>query len=94
MTAYIELPESYPVDDIDESSITLSIDGNDFGAIESIKEIGDHDENGINDLMVKFDRQAIISMFKEGLFDLTISGLVNGSQFEGVDTIRVINKGK
>jgi hypothetical protein len=104
MTVYIEPPEGYLAENIDPASITLSIDSNNFVVKEEDPtEVGDYDENGVSDLMVKFDRQALISVFNEGLFDLTlkedyfdlmISGLVDGYQFEGIATIRVINKGK
>jgi len=68
-------------------------------------EIKDRDGDGIPELMVKFDRQMVINyiwdrlchmgivpLSKEGgEVDLTITGeLINGTSFEGSDTIRVI----
>ncbi len=59
-------------------------------------EIGDYDHDGIPDLMVKFDRQAVINILPIGdSVEIIISGrLTDGTPFEGTDTIRVIGKGK
>lgn len=104
LTAYIELPEGYDVSDINVSTINL---------IDSIPvdttapaTIGDYDGDGISDLMVKFNRSAVIVYL--GTEDVTedetgtdyyeestITGeLADGTPFEGSDTIRVIDKGK
>jgi len=107
LTAYIELPEgydvSYDVSDINVSTINL---------LDSIPvdptapaTIGDYDGDGISDLMVKFNRTAVIVYL--GTEDVTedetgtdfyeestITGeLTDGTPFEGSDTIRVIDKG-
>ncbi len=49
--------------------------------------------------MVKFDRNLVIDYFEErsltsGEVTLTLTGEVDGTQFEGADTIRVIKRGK
>ena len=103
LTAYIELPEGYDVGDINVSTINL---------LDSIPvdptapaTIGDCDGDGISDLMVKFNRTAVIIYL--GTEDVTedetgtdyyeestITGeLTDGTPFEGSDTIRVIDKG-
>lgn len=100
--AYIELPEGYYVEDIDCPTILLE---GEIGAescdrsIESL--VGDYDEDGILDYMVKFDRQAVIDHIEDiGIEDndkvqLTVVGeLDDGTPFEGSDTIRVIDKRK
>lgn len=90
ITAYIELPEIYDVSEIDVSSILLNdaipVD------LEAPTEIGDYDEDGIPDLMVKFDRASVIDLLSVGEATLTITGEVNGIPFEGNDTIRVIDE--
>ncbi len=95
VTAYIELPEGYDVNQIDVSSILL----NDmFPAIDKPTEIGDYDDDGITDLMVKFDRQLLIEYLKvqeygDGdMVELTVTGEAAGTRFEGFDTIRAIRE--
>ncbi len=89
ITAYIELPEGYSVDDIDVSSITLN---GVISAEQSPSEVGDYDADGAADLMVKFDRQDLIAILSEGEETLAITGRVNEASFEGCDTIRVIGR--
>ena len=61
-------------------------------------EIGDHDGDGIQDLMVKFDRQTLIALLRDLVepptdVKLTVIGeLDDGTIFEGSDVIKVINK--
>jgi hypothetical protein len=57
--------------------------------------IGDYDENGINDLEVKFERQELIPLLNAGNVSVSICGELNdGTNFEGSKAIKVINKGK
>jgi hypothetical protein len=90
VTCYIELPQGYDADDILIHTIRLeSVIAAEFHPTT----IGDHDNDGIPDLMVKFSRAELISYLngQTGYIDLTISGdLVNGMQFSGEDTLRVI----
>ena len=113
ITAYIELIDSYTVYDIsDLSTISLitppgdpvqnavSVDPTDPSTI------GDYDGDNVPDLMVKFDRGAVISLMgtTDGLDDgtgtasqikLTIMGQVSdGTYFSGEDIVSVIEKGK
>jgi hypothetical protein len=95
ITCYIELPEGFDVNDIDVSTILL--DDAIYAELEPTK-IADHDIDGVPDLMVKFDRQAVIAYlismgYQDGVeVELTISGeLYEGASFEGSDTIRVID---
>ena len=101
ITAYIELPEEYSASGIDVSSILLN------GSIsvdpETPTEVGDCDLDSLPDLMVKFERAAVIALL--GTHDygedtgksvdvaLVITGDAAGTPFEGVDTIRVLLKG-
>ena len=94
VTAYIELPDGYDVADIDVGTVTLEAT---IPAEDHPTEIGDYDNDGVPDLMVKFDRQALIEYLDgtTGEVTLTVSGeLSDGTSFEGSDTITVINPGK
>jgi len=94
ITAYIELPESYDVSDIDVSTVVLN---GEVPAELHPTEIGDYDGDGIPDLMVKFDRAALTSHIyhtlgiRHGHVTLTITGqLTDGTMFEGSDSIKVM----
>lgn len=87
VTAYIELPSSYDVAQIDVS--TISLNGT-VPALPRPTEIGDYDKDDIPDLMVKFDRAAVQSVIGSGeSVEVTVTGEVAGVAFEGRDTIRV-----
>jgi hypothetical protein len=86
ITAYIELPEGYDVSDIDVSTVMLNTE---IQAEIHPTEIGDYDTDGIPDLMVKFDRAEVMALLSVGEATLTITGEVDGTPFEGSDTIRV-----
>jgi phage shock protein E len=62
ITAYIELPSPYNVNNIVVSSI----------------KIGDYNGNGVADLMVKFDRSAVEGLLTNGEERLWITSQVNG----------------
>jgi len=101
ITAYIELPREHSPAEIDVASILLN------GSIgvdpEAPTEIGDHDMDGLPDLMVKFQRAAIVEWLgsvdygedtgKSLEVTLAITGEVAGTPFEGIGTIRVLLKG-
>ena len=92
VTVYIELPVGYDVSQIEASSIMLN------GQVEAETkptEIGDYDDDGIPDLMIKFDRATVQSILEVGdEVEIVVTGeLTDGTPFEGSDTIRVIEKG-
>lgn len=89
ITCYIELPEGYDVADIDVDTVYLETVPADI----TLAEIGDYDLDGIPDLMVKFDRTAVAALLSPAdVVELTVTGeLVDGTPFEGTDTIRVID---
>jgi len=93
VTSYIELPADYDINTIDLESIRLN---DQIPITPEPTEIGDYDENGIPDLMVKFDRLDVQSILEVGdEVKIMITGkLINGKPFEGSDIIRVIDKGK
>jgi parallel beta-helix repeat protein len=93
ITAYIELPEGYNVSDVNISSILLN--GTIPVDMSAPTAIGDFDNDGVPDLMVKFNRSAVCQLILSkgvmvGNVTLSVSGkLANGIGFEGCDTIRV-----
>ena len=95
ITCYIELPEGYDVNSIDISTIELKVGENKVAIVaeDSPSELNDYDEDGIPDLMVKFDRAALIDYIKRkalsGEVTLTIVGGVNNKLFAGTDTIKI-----
>ena len=98
VTCYIELPPIFGADvyEIDVSSVKL---GSEVSA-EGISAIEDFDHDGVLELMVKFDREAVVSyIFSTGVdgyvtgfsrwVTLRVTGkLFSGTAFEGDDTIR------
>jgi hypothetical protein len=93
ITAYIELPEGYDAADINVSTIMLN---GTVPAEPSPTAISDYDSDGIPDLMVKFDRNAVVHyIYNQGIrygnANLTITGKLNdGTLFKGSDVIKVI----
>ena len=88
ITVYIELPEGYDVSDIDINSVTLN---STVSAFEFPYEIEDYDQDGIPDLMLKFDRQAFIESLDSdhGAAEITVEGqLHTGIRFEGIDIVK------
>ena len=79
-TAYITLPESYNVADIDISTVTC-------GGASAIRGVIDNDV-----LIAKFNRQGLTDVKTGESVALTVSGnLLDGTPFEGSDTIRIID---
>jgi len=95
ITVYIELPigHGYNVSMIDLG--TLMLNGQ-VKAETRPMEIGDYDSDSVPDFMVKFDRSAVQEILEVGNeVEITVKGeLTDGTQFEGIDTIRAIDKGK
>ncbi len=92
LTVYVELPEGYLASEIDISSIRL----NDtlYPDPEAHATIGDHNGDGVVDLMVKFNMMQVKALFSSaGQYDLEITGTVvrdnTTISFLGSDTIRV-----
>lgn len=86
ITAYIEV-DGYDPSWLDTSSLLLE------GTVPSSgpTNIGDHDGDGIKDLMVKFDRKEVIGILDTGeAVEITITGMVGETPFEGSDIVNVI----
>ena len=91
-TVYIELSEGFEVSEIDISSLKLN---DSAPALLKPVKVGDHDEDGIADLMVKFDRQQVIEILGSGTQMVTLTGqLSDGRPLAGIDFIRVIDSTK
>jgi hypothetical protein len=88
LTAYISLPEPYKEEDIDVASVKLSYKDN-FVQAEWGKATKQF-------LLVKFSGDEVIKMLKSetGRVQLAVTGLVNGIEFSGTDTITVIKPGR
>jgi uncharacterized repeat protein (TIGR02543 family) len=87
--AYIELPEGFDAQQIDISSIRLN---GTVSALPKPTKLGDHDRDGVPDLMVRFSRAAVESLLTPGgQVQITIAGQVAGIGFRGTDTIQVID---
>lgn len=106
ITAYIELSSSYDVTAVDVSSIKLQIEGYYFGVdLLAPTGIGDHDGDGVSDLMVKFQRLPITvnlmtidsSSVNQNFYEVEslVSGLLSdGNLFGCSDTLIILNSKK
>lgn len=98
VTCYIE-PDVYPPEEIVRATILMSYGSRSVPAEPRPWGIGDHDHDGIPDLMVKFSRKAVFKMLA-GLIlptyvTLEVSGeFTDGSPCYGTDRIRVIAPGR
>ncbi len=92
VTCYIEVLEGFDVYDIDISTIRV----NDIVPAEAHpSSIGDRDEDGLPDLMVKFGRQDVIALLHPGEnVCLNVSGEVGDHRFSGSDCVRTMGPGR
>ena len=82
---------------IDVSTVALDYLGDTVSAESAPAEIGDHDNDGTLDLMVKFSRTDVVGLLSalNGYVQLNVSGqLSDGTPFLGKDTIKVKSKTK
>ncbi len=90
VTGRIELPVGAPIDiyDIDVGSVLLQ---DTISVVPGSAEFGDEDGDGIEDLVVKFDRAEFQAVIPQGEFvEVTISGEAGIHTFMGLDTIRTL----
>ena len=92
VTCYIELPSPYLAADIDAASLRLNGVAPDLSHPTSL---GDDDQDGIADLMVKFRRADVIDATPNLVqATVTVAGaLQDGRRFEASDQISVISPG-
>ncbi len=89
VTVYIEMPNGFEVSQVEVSSVTLD---DSISVLAKPTEIGDQDEDGKPDLMIKFDAQAVRQLLAVGSQTVRVNGrLTDGTLFAGIDTIRVID---
>ena len=88
ITAYIELPEGYDVDDIDIGSVMLN--GTVMAELHPTV-VEDHNDNGIPDIMVKFSREMVQDNLIPGdEVEIEVTGeLLSKISFTCTETIRV-----
>ncbi len=89
LTCYLELPLGFDVGAIDVSTVMLN---DQVPAQLHPTQVGDYDQDGVADLMVKFDQALAQAALAVGnAVPMTVSGkLKDGTEFKGCDTIRVI----
>lgn len=92
ITAYIEIPD-YDVSKINISTVKLNgipaINDTKYGFVRN-PEIKDRDGDGYPELMVKFDRQEVEKLLREGNVTFFVIGEINGTYFMGEDGAKVI----
>ena len=72
------MPKGYDVKDIEVGSIRLSVAEKDFCVdLEPLITIGNYDEDGVSDLMVKFDNAAMRDHL-QGINDNEVEFTVTG----------------
>jgi hypothetical protein len=88
ITAYIEI-DGYALQEVDRATVTA----NGVPAFSSPWAIGDHDSDGIPDLMVKFDAPSVLDTLPVGEADIAVAGeFIDGTPFEGSDLVKVTGK--
>jgi len=93
ITCYIELSSAYSVENIDIETVMLSVNGSFIPSELFPTEIGDYNNNGIPDFMVKFDRLLVQDACGTGIVEMILTcQTYDGANFEGSDTVFVIDK--
>ncbi|MEW6593143.1 MAG: DUF2341 domain-containing protein, partial [Candidatus Hadarchaeota archaeon] len=97
ITAYIELPVGFNPENIGVGTVALEGGALMEGVLSAElhpTEVGDHDNDGVPDLMVKFDRAEVQNLVTVGdNVRLTVIGKWNEIPFRGTGSIRVIDPG-
>ncbi len=89
-TAFIEFNEDIDAFQINMNSVGLILNGHTmlWAQPEDI-EFSDFNENGIDDLTIKFDRQVVKESIGDGDVEISITGLVDNQFFQESDMVRV-----
>lgn len=100
LTAYIELPGGYDVRKIDVTTVRVWHEADWVPADKKPASVGDYDGDGIADLMVRFDRKAVIEKLIGDLqppaqVELWVVGVVATPgglrEFAGVDVAKLVD---
>jgi hypothetical protein len=97
ITVHIELPAGYDAGQIDLATVGINILGAWISSQSGPAPLGDYDKDKVPDLMVKFNRQAVIEALagKTGDMEMIVAGKLNNRcRFSGANTIEVIKPGK
>ena len=87
VTCYIELSDGYDPYDIDPSGVAFM---DSIPAVDHPGGVGDYDDDGIEELMVKFPRADVGAMLAPGdSVEVWVSAEVGSLAFTATDTIRV-----
>jgi hypothetical protein len=90
LTAYIE-PSGFAATSIDFPTVRLA---GSVTAVPKFAVVGDHNRNGIHDLMLKFSRPALDPLLAPGVNSLELTGsLVTGETFAGTGEVLAIDNG-
>jgi LysM repeat protein len=93
VTTYIELPEGWDAAEVDIHTVQFCLDEDCTNAEEHPTDVGDEDQDGIPDRMVKFSREAVVALLRgrTDAITLRVTGEISGTTFEATDSIRVLN---
>ena len=95
VTVIVILPPGYPTDDIDQDSLSLTINGNPLDPT-SVEVLGDTDDDGLKEMKLTFDGAEVQGALPDGTgsAEATVSGeLGDGTHIEGSDLIGLILAG-
>ncbi|MCZ7362135.1 MAG: hypothetical protein O8C58_02165, partial [Candidatus Methanoperedens sp.] len=84
-TAFITLPEGFDVRDIDVGTVVIE------GA-HAVKSMISKENGGT--LIAKFNTQDLEDVHTGNAVKFTVTGKVDGTKFEGSDTVKVIDQGR
>jgi hypothetical protein len=87
IAVHVELPAGFGYGDIDAASIRLNGVPQASG---SSPQVGDSDNDGLTDIVVKFPREEVLLTLGVGDSMLVLTGTGSGIHFEGTCPIRVI----
>jgi hypothetical protein len=88
ITCYVELPDGYDPTAIDLATVLLN---DQVSPERKPTGIGDYDQDGIADRMLKFLRSQVMAALPSGdSIEVRVTGEVAGEPFAGADTVRVL----
>jgi len=92
VTAYVELPFGYDIDQVDTDSLGLLVGTATLSPTQS--KVGDFDNDELADLELTFDGQSFVAALPTStdLVTAAVSGeLQDGTDFRGADVVEVVN---